>query len=456
MLDPDSALKSTLAQQWRQEFTTFEPVHQQPMMAQHERQAFEAAFDQAKQGAEINWDKEFAEREAITNKEEPASDAWVDDYIKQSGSETSGNMWSTEFAAKNERGWAEEFEEQQQQQPAPAPARTGNPLDDWIAMYKQSIAPLNTAQDAAWDNMQKDWNHLGTGQQGQGYRAVNPEYEAYRFAIDNPYTNDPTAIERKQQPSLTDTILSLEAKAKLEPNNANTWQQLGLLQQENERDGAAIAALNKALSQDPSLLNGWLALAVSYSNENCRAEAHDALENWMKNNEKYKDLANRSSWRQDRHAHITNMFLDAARSSPELDADVQIGLGVLFNMSEEYAKAVDCYKAALQSRPRDYLLWNKLGATLANAKETSAAIDAYFNALEINPSYVRARYNLAISCINFGQHREAAEHLLTALAIQQTADTRVPMVMDQNGNRVALQTGMSDNVWDSLRMLMST
>lgn len=102
------------------------------------------------------------------------------------------------------------------------------------------------------------------------------------------------------------------------------------------------------------------------------------------------------------------------------------------------------------------MLWNKLGATLANSHETSAAIDAYFNALEINPSYIRARYNLAISCINLGQHKEAAEHLLTALALQQSSEstaTDTPLI-DENGNQYTVPGGMSDNVWDSLRMVM--
>lgn len=60
-------------------------------------------------------------------------------------------------------------------------------------------------------------------------------------------------------------------------------------------------------------------------------------------------------------------------------------------------------------RPDDYRLHNRYGATLANGRRSEEAIAAYHAALDLKPSFVRARYNLGVGCINIGCYKEAAE-----------------------------------------------
>ena len=59
------------------------------------------------------------------------------------------------------------------------------------------------------------------------------------------------------------------------------------------------------------------------------------------------------------------------------DADVHTVLGVLYNLSREYDNAIAAFQKALELKPKDYSLWNKLGATQANSARSSDALYAY-------------------------------------------------------------------------------
>jgi peroxin-5 len=78
-------------------------------------------------------------------------------------------------------------------------------------------------------------------------------------------------------------------------------------------------------------------------------------------------------------------------------------------MLQDYQRARDCFRAALSVRPdvrkrsghvklifhasntQDWLLYNRVGATLANGGRADEALPYYYRALEINPAYIRAR-----------------------------------------------------------------
>jgi peroxin-5 len=89
---------------------------------------------------------------------------------------------------------------------------------------------------------------------------------------------------------------------------------------------------------------------------------------------------------------VVRLFNEAAQMSPE-DADVHIVLGVLYNLSREYDKAIASFKTALQLKPQDYSLWNKLGATQANSIQSADAILAYQKVISSN-TYLNFQFGL--------------------------------------------------------------
>jgi peroxin-5 len=192
-------------------------------------------------------------------------------------------------------------------------------------------------------------------------------YEVRRFMSHLSTNSD---IHKFVHPRTNQSVLELEAKVQRDPHSASAWFDLGVKQQENEREAKAILALKRALDLDPSHLNAWLALAVSHTNESERTAADDAIEQWVLRNPNYKHVTEPyfeaakklnggdntlgSLGQVRRHSELIDCLMAMARNGAEqgvVDADVQIALAVLLNTSEDYKKAQDCFRAALAVRP---------------------------------------------------------------------------------------------------------
>lgn len=71
---------------------------------------------------------------------------------------------------------------------------------------------------------------------------------------------------------------------------------------------------------------------------------------------------------------------------------------------------------------QDYLLWNRFGSCLSNGLKPEESLGAYREALRLRPTYTRAIHNVGVACLNIGMYQEAAEHFLSALALQGSGD----------------------------------
>ena len=115
------------------------------------------------------------------------------------------------------------------------------------------------------------------------------------------------------------------------------------------------------------------------------------------------------------------MLLAALEFDPTDAGDVYEALGVIYNVIKDYDAATDAFRKALQARPDDHQLWNKLGATLANGSQSEEALPTYHQSLKLKPKYARAWLNMAISHSNLHNHDEAARCYLQTLSLNPAA-----------------------------------
>jgi peroxin-5 len=134
-------------------------------------------------------------------------------------------------------------------------------------------------------------------------------------------------------------VLQLEATAQREPTNARAWFDLGVKQQENERETQALRALRRAVALDPSHLPGWLALATSSTNEGLRQDTLDAVREWIVRNERYtRAVAAHGGPGETFESMVACLIAMVRDAGEEVDADVQIALAVLLNSNEVRAR----------------------------------------------------------------------------------------------------------------------
>ncbi|EGV62307.1 Peroxisomal membrane signal receptor PTS1 [Yamadazyma tenuis] len=454
---PSAQQHATGSPQWGAEFQTRPELQQQPQMQNsgspqmsmrmgyrpmmpmmgsslHQPAPQVAAQPVSNQEQQVDWDNQFKEIEELSQ----TANAQTDETAQREGSPeivvddkyeaTFQEVWDS----LNDEALENDFINQQ--------------YEDFKTTQRETL-PADMSQ---WE---RDFAKYASTRAHFGeYKSEDKQNNQF---LDLPADQDPYEIGLQLMENgakLSEAALAFEAAIQRDETHVDAWLKLGEVQTQNEKEIAGISALEKCLELNPENSQALMTLAISYVNEGYDNAAFATLERWIST--KYPQITEKARQQnpqitdEDRFSlnkRVTELFINAAQLSPNqasMDADVQLGLGVLFYANEDFDKTIDCFKAALSIKPDDPVLWNRLGASLANSNRSEEAVDAYFKALELKPTFVRARYNLGVSCINIGCYKEAAEHLLSGLAMHQVEghDTTATTSLSPNQSTALTET----------------
>ncbi|KAL9657581.1 hypothetical protein ABK040_001008 [Willaertia magna] len=303
-------------------------------------------------------------------------------------------------------------------------------LENYLSLLQQQLQNIgNTVAPESLEMLHDPYEFLTTEQNNPYLTHTDHQYQNLYEVAKN------ILISKNQNHTTTSTeqaILALEAQLILQPNHADAWYLLGQCHAECDDDNRAISCYAEAVRSDENHLDALVNLGVSYTNELHKHAALSYLRKWITNHPVYGNVIKDVAYQQDeeneymsttmvdfyqRHAKLRQLFEKAVELSPTKDSKLHMALGVLYHLVNNFDASIQQFKAACQVDPTNYSLWNKLGATHANAKKPQLAIECYRKALNLKPDYVRAWVNLGIAYSNQGDFNNAAKFYLRSLKL---------------------------------------
>jgi FOG: TPR repeat len=120
-----------------------------------------------------------------------------------------------------------------------------------------------------------------------------------------------------------------------------------------------------------------------------------------------------------RYWHDSLALFQHALNVTGVNAVAEANLGFAFAEQGQHDKAIARYKSVLQRYPRlTPDTWYNYGQSLAATGKLEEAINAFQNALKLNPSFSNAHRNLAFALVRTGRQQEALIHFGDAVRLE--------------------------------------
>lgn len=205
-----------------------------------------------------------------------------------------------------------------------------------------------------------------------------------------------------------------------DPDDAASWNNLGILLQQTEGGAEAERAYRRALDLQPAYADAHHNLALLYQQAGAFEAAAAAHGRTLSLRPRHPGASANLGVVLERLGRLdeAERAFDAAAHLDPADADVLQRRADILQRLGRRADAAHCYAAALALAPHNPELHNNLAVLHAGAGRADAAEAAYRRALALRPGYADAWHNLGLLYTQQRRYAEAAGALGDYLALR--------------------------------------
>jgi len=193
------------------------------------------------------------------------------------------------------------------------------------------------------------------------------------------------------------------------PDSALAHKGLGYSHFQAGDYGRAAASLETAISLDPELAEAYYYLGLSLWQLEQRNEAVETTERAFELDSRLRARAHRERLYKPIWDHRDTLNARGSAGTKEEERWVQEGLALA--KQGRYEEAIKFYRKALASNPENALVLNWSGYANFRAERHRRAIEDLRRAIELEPGYAEAHYNLALALWAAGDADAALKEL---------------------------------------------
>lgn len=204
----------------------------------------------------------------------------------------------------------------------------------------------------------------------------------------------------------------------------------------------------KALEQDDQNGFSWYTLGIAREKAGDFASSVQAYESALRLLPDHAEVANdlgRLAFRMGMHPQAEKLFQHFLARHPDHPEAVN-NLACAVRAQQRYEEAIEVLRPALLRTPENSMLWNTMGSVVAEQGDYATASIFFKEAVQLDPGFFKARYNLGNCLLMLGEAQAALEACDEALAQVRAESERQMMRMARSSMLASL--GRLGEAWD--------